>query len=54
MRTSGQGREGWMTAIPLAILLLFGVVAAGGPHDLLKLMERSLERVVAWVAEKAS
>lgn len=54
MRTSGAGREGWMTAIPLAILVLFAVVIAGGPEDLLRTMERSLERVVNWVSELAS
>ena len=54
MRTSGAGREGWMTAIPLAILLVFALIVAGGPEDLLKLMERSLERMVTWVSEMAS
>jgi len=54
MRTSGAGREGWMTSIPLAVLLLFAVIAAGGPVDLLKWMERSLEKVVSWVSETAS
>jgi hypothetical protein len=54
MRTSGAGREGWMTAIPLAVLLLFGVIVAGGPHRLLRTMERSLERMVQWVSEMAS
>jgi len=54
MRTSGAGREGWMTAIPLAILLLFLVIIAGGPVDLLKWMERSLEQVVTWVSDMAS
>lgn len=54
MRTSGAGREGWMTAIPLAVLVLFAVIIAGGPEDLLKWMERSLEKVVTWASEMAS
>ena len=54
MRTSGAGREGWMTAIPLAILVLVAVVIAGGPEDFLKVMERSLEKIVSWVAELSS
>jgi len=54
MRTSGAGREGWMTAIPLAILVLFAIIVAGGPEDLLKTMERSLEKMVDWVSEIGS
>lgn len=54
MRTSGAGREGWMTAIPLAVLVLFALVVAGGPQDLLRTMERSLEKMVNWVSELAS
>ena len=54
MRTSGAGREGWMTAIPLAVLVLFAVIVAGGPEDLFRTMERSLEKVVDWVSQMAS
>ena len=54
MRTSGAGREGWMTAVPIAVLLFFAVIIAGGPEDLLKILERSLEKVVSWVAELGS
>jgi hypothetical protein len=43
-----------MTAVPLAVLLLFAVIIAGGPQDLLKTMERSLEKVVKWVTEMTS
>jgi hypothetical protein len=54
MRTSGAGREGWMTAVPIAVLVFFAVILAGGPEDLLKIMERSLEKLVQWVTELAS
>ena len=43
-----------MTAVPLLVLLFFAVIIAGGPEDLLKFMERSLEKVVSWVADLAS
>ncbi len=54
MRTSGKGREWMMTAVPLAVLLLFGLVAAGGPEKLLIKMERSLAAAVSWVAQLGS
>ena len=31
MRTSGQSHEGWMTLIPLSVLLFIVMVALGGP-----------------------
>jgi hypothetical protein len=43
-----------MTAIPLAVLVLFGVIVAGGPHAFFRTMERSLERMVQWVSDMAS
>jgi hypothetical protein len=43
-----------MTAIPLVVLVVFAVVIAGGPEDLLRTMERSLEKMVNWVSELAS
>lgn len=54
MRTSGVGREGWMTMIPLGVLVLFALFIAGGPHDLLRMMERTIEAVIQWVSELAS
>lgn len=54
MRTSGVGREGWMTLVPLGVLVLFGVFIAGGPHDLLRMMERTIEALIQWVSERAS
>ena len=51
MRTSGGGREGWMTAIPIAVIVLFAVVAAGGPKQLLKNMEKQLRSTVEWTVQ---
>jgi hypothetical protein len=48
MKTSGSGREGWMTTIPIAILLLYLMVFAGGPKELLKAAERQLQNTVEW------
>ena len=52
MRTSGSGREGWMTAIPIAILLLFAIIVAGGPKELLKAMEQKLQSTVDWTIQQ--
>jgi hypothetical protein len=54
MRTSGGGRDHWMTAVPLAVLLLFCLVAAGGPNKLLIKIERGLATVVSWVTGSVS
>jgi hypothetical protein len=40
-----------MTAIPIAVLVLFAVVAAGGPKQLLKIMERQLQSTVDWTVQ---
>ena len=32
MRTSGQSHEGWMSLIPLTVLLFIVMVAFGGPE----------------------
>ncbi len=50
MRTSGGGREGWMTAIPIAIMLLYLAIFAGGPKALLKATERQLRTTVEWTS----
>jgi hypothetical protein len=51
MRTSGSGREGWMTTSPIAVMVLFAIVVAGGPKQLLKLMEKQLRSTVDWTVE---
>jgi hypothetical protein len=48
MRTSGGGGEGWMTAIPIAVIVLFAVIASGGPKGFLKSVERQLRSTVEW------
>ena len=50
MRTSGTARDGLMTLVPFAILVFFGVVIAGGPHEALVLIEHYLEAFADWVA----
>jgi hypothetical protein len=54
MRTSGTGRDGWMTIIPILVLVFFGVVMVGGPRETLVFIERSLEAFVNWVSKLAS
>jgi hypothetical protein len=51
MRTSGTGRDGWMTIVPVAILIVFITVMNGGPRETLVLAERYLEALVSWVAD---
>jgi hypothetical protein len=48
MRTSGAGREGWMTIIPLAVIVLFSTIVAGGPKQLLVSIEKMLRSGVEW------
>jgi hypothetical protein len=43
MRTSGTGSDLTMMIVPLGVIVLFAVVAAGGPTELLKLAEHYLE-----------
>ena len=50
MRTSGGGgRDGLMTAVPLAMLVLFVVWMAGGPRASLVWLEGVLQSVFGWV-----
>lgn len=48
MRTSGTGADGWMTAIPIAILVVFLMVIAGGRGELFNTLERFLQAMVEW------
>jgi hypothetical protein len=51
MRTSGSGRELWMTTIPLSVVLLYLAIVAGGPKELLKAMEKQLRSTVEWTVK---
>lgn len=50
MRTAGTGREGWMTAIPILVMVFVITVIVGGPKELLTLIEGYLRNVVDWVS----
>jgi hypothetical protein len=52
MRTSGTGREAWMTAIPISVILLYLTIFAGGPKELLKAAERQLRNTVEWTSQR--
>ena len=43
MRTSGTGSDLTMMIVPLGVIVLFALVATGGPIELLKLAEHFLE-----------
>ena len=49
MRTSGAGRDGWMTTVPILMLVLFVAVVLGGPREVLRMVVGYLAAVVAWV-----
>jgi hypothetical protein len=50
IRTSGGGnRDLTMLAIPLAMLIVYGIFNGGGVHNVLRSMERTLWAVVGWV-----
>ena len=51
MQTSGTGREGWMTTVPILMLVLFVAAVLGGPREVLKTVEIYLGAVVAWVTQ---
>jgi hypothetical protein len=50
MRTSGaSGRDGFMMAVPVAILVIYGLWSGGGFFGVLRMLERTLWAVVNWV-----
>ena len=50
IRTSGGGnRDITMLAVPLAMLIAFGIFNGGGVQNVLRSMERTLWVVVGWV-----
>ena len=49
MRTSGGGaRDGFMTAIPLAMLIAFVVFMFGGPTATLRWLEQTIQGFFDW------
>ena len=55
MRTSGAaGRDWFMMAVPLAMLLLFVVWMAGGPRQSVRWLEGVLSQTLAWLAALVS
>jgi hypothetical protein len=50
MRTSGSGASDvWMTAIPIAILIVFVMAIAGGPSAFLVAVDGILRSIADWV-----
>jgi hypothetical protein len=43
MRTSGTGSDMTMMIVPLGVIAVFAMVAAGGPMEFLKLAEHFLQ-----------
>lgn len=51
MRTSGHGSgDGFMSAVPIAILVVFVSLLAGGFKPTLRAVELALWRAVDWLA----
>ena len=53
MKTTGTGSEGWLIAVPAILLLLYGVISAGGPSSLLNDLDSVFravgDTVVTWL-----
>ena len=52
MRASGTGgRDGWMTAVPLGMLVVFVVWMAGGPKSSMAWLEGVVRSTVVWIKD---
>jgi hypothetical protein len=49
MRSSGSGRDGLMSTVPLAMLVVFVIFMAGGPRSSLAWIEAVLQSLLDWV-----
>jgi hypothetical protein len=49
MRTSGSGGDLFMTAAPLAMLVVFVVWMLGGPAATIGLIDSALRSMLGWV-----
>jgi hypothetical protein len=55
IRTSGGGnRDITMLTVPLAILVVFGILSGGGVESVLRSLERTLWVAVDWMAKLVS
>ena len=50
MRTSGQSHEGWMSLIPLSVLLFIVMVALGGPDAFVRTVTTFATDAITYVA----
>jgi hypothetical protein len=50
MRTSGQSHEGWMSLIPLTVLLFIVMVAFGGPEAFVNTVTNYTTDIVTYTA----
>lgn len=50
MRTSGQAHEGWMSLIPLSVLLFIVMVALGGPESFVNTVANYATEMVTFTA----
>lgn len=50
MRTSGRSHEGWMSLIPLSVLLFIVVVAFGGPEAFMRIVASFASDAMAFTA----
>jgi len=53
VKTTGDGSEGLLIAVPVIALLLYGVISAGGPSSLVSVLDSVLRAVgntvVTWL-----
>ena len=55
MRTSGHGRgDGLMSAVPIAILLVFAIGVVGGFKPTLRTIELAMWSAIEWIRSLAS
>ena len=54
MRTSGAGRDGFLTFIPIVAALLIVLALVGGPSTMLRTMDHFLRDVVQWAVSAGS
>ena len=50
MRTSGQSHEGWMSVIPLTVLIFIVTVALGGPEAFINTVAGFATDAIAYTA----